>query len=423
MQPHRPIAPGCAFRFNTASSNMPFRALHRIVILTLSFAGAAMPMRAQVLSGILEHKGGGLLQTCDTSLHVDFTVSYLDNYACQFTPSLQPGSTQITGSTWHYYDYGAELWQQGYGAPIIPYSTPQPYPVCYAVDAYDLVAAQPCSAVVCKVVAPFEYAACSMLAADFTIGSVDGNTITFTDLSSFPDGQITAAFWNFGDGTSIAASNPSHTFTGPGPHSICLTVVGAPPLYCTSTVCQWLYMGPSGLACDEFVDQGFVVLAYQNLVGVLDTSTVYGMNKSVDWDFGDGAHATGTVAVHEYQSFQAFDLCGTLRVWGPLLSDTCVSTICEQVFPVAAVSVMEAFAPTDALAWPSPFTDELRVTVPPGGGELLLLDAAGRMVLRERWNGAPTSHVLLTSALPPGCYTLVSESPGGRRAQRVVKQP
>ncbi len=402
---------------------MPFRVLHRLPFLALALAGALTPVRSQVLSGILEQKGGGLLQTCDTSLHVDFSVGYLDNYACQFTPSLQPGSTQITGSTWHFYDYGAELWQQAYGAPTIPYSTPQPYPACYAVDAYDLLAAQPCSAVVCKIIAPYQYAACSMLAADFTIAGIDGSTITFTDLSSFPGGQIITSFWDFGDGASVAAINPTHTFTGPGPHPICLTVMGPPPMNCTSTVCQWLYMGPIGLACDELVDQGFVVLAYQNLVGVMDTSHVFGMNARVDWDFGDGAQAVGAVAVHAYQSFQAFDLCGTLRVWGPLLSDTCVSTFCDQVFPVAAVSVIEAFTPMDALAWPSPFTDELRVTVPPGGSELLLLDAAGRMVLRERWSGAPAGGTLRTGALPPGCYTLVVEGPGGRRAQGVVKQP
>ena len=390
---------------------------------TLLVACAAWSAHAQVLSGIAEQRGGGLLQTCDTSLHVDFSVSYLDNYACQLSPSLEAGENQVTNTAWHYYDYGTSSWQDEYGAPLIPYSGPQPYPVCYAVEAFDLVAMQPCSAAVCKVITPIQYAACADLTADFTIGSIDGSTITFQDLSSFTAGQIAGAFWSFGEGAGAPTTSATHTFNGPGPHQVCLTVVGPPPMNCTATACQWLYMGPTGLACDALVDQGFVVLAYQELVGVLDTSITHGMNAEIEWDFGDGALATGSIAVHAYEPFHAYDLCGTLRVWGPLLSDTCVSTICNQVFPVAAVSVQELSGWPGALAWPSPFDDELRVSVPTGGTELLLLDAAGRVVIRVRASGTPALLPIPTRALPPGHYTLVAQGSEGRRVQRVVKQP
>lgn len=394
------------------------RPLHAPLLAVVS-----MSAQAQVLSGIAEQKGGGLLQTCDTSLHVDFSVSYLDNYACQFSPSLEAGDNQVTGTTWHYYDYGTSAWQDEYGAPLIPYSSPQPYPVCYAVEAFDLIAAQPCSAAVCKVITPFQYAACADLTADFTIGAIDGSTITFQDLSSFTAGQIAGAFWSFDEGATVPTTSPTHTFTGPGPHQVCLTVVGPPPMNCTATACQWLYMGPTGLACDALVEQGFVVLAYQELVGVLDTSITHGMSAEIEWDFGDGALATGSIAVHAYDPYQAYDLCGTLRVWGPLLSDTCVSTICKQVFPVAEVSVNELPGWPGGLAWPSPFDEELRVSVTEGGGDLLLLDATGRVVMQERIPGTPSAFTLPTSALPPGCYTLLVLGASGRRTQRVVKQP
>lgn len=59
---------------------MSLRMIRSLSALLVAFA--ALSAQAQVLSGIAEQRGGGLLQTCDTSLHVDFSVSYLDNFAC-----------------------------------------------------------------------------------------------------------------------------------------------------------------------------------------------------------------------------------------------------------------------------------------------------------------------------------------------------
>jgi len=54
--------------------------------------------------------------------------------------------------------------------------------------------------------------------------SVSGLTVNFTDSSSDSDGSIASRSWNFGDGTSSTATNPSHTYAAAGSYTVMLTV-------------------------------------------------------------------------------------------------------------------------------------------------------------------------------------------------------
>ncbi|MEV7783141.1 collagenase [Kitasatospora sp. NPDC088351] len=59
--------------------------------------------------------------------------------------------------------------------------------------------------------------------AAFT-AAVSGLTATFTDGSTDADGTIAARAWNFGDGTTSTAANPSKTYAAPGSYTVTLTV-------------------------------------------------------------------------------------------------------------------------------------------------------------------------------------------------------
>lgn len=62
--------------------------------------------------------------------------------------------------------------------------------------------------------------------ADFTVNATTGTapaSFTFTDAST---GDITGRQWNFGDGTTSTALNPSHTYSAAGTYSVSLTVNG-----------------------------------------------------------------------------------------------------------------------------------------------------------------------------------------------------
>ncbi|MGH8078204.1 MAG: PKD domain-containing protein, partial [Lysobacter sp.] len=54
--------------------------------------------------------------------------------------------------------------------------------------------------------------------------ATSGLTATFTDSSSDSDGTITARSWNFGDGTTSTATNPSKTYAAAGTYTVVLTV-------------------------------------------------------------------------------------------------------------------------------------------------------------------------------------------------------
>ena len=59
--------------------------------------------------------------------------------------------------------------------------------------------------------------------ASFT-SSVSGLTASFTDTSTDSDGSIASRSWNFGDGSTSTATNPSRTYAAAGTYTVALTV-------------------------------------------------------------------------------------------------------------------------------------------------------------------------------------------------------
>src|SRR5207245_2104731 len=59
--------------------------------------------------------------------------------------------------------------------------------------------------------------------ASFT-PSCSGLSCAFTSTSSDPDGSIVAWSWNFGDGATATAQNPTHSYAAGGTYSVTLTV-------------------------------------------------------------------------------------------------------------------------------------------------------------------------------------------------------
>jgi bacillolysin len=59
--------------------------------------------------------------------------------------------------------------------------------------------------------------------ADFTT-QINGLSVSFTDASSDGDGSIISWSWNFGDGNTSTAEDPSHTYAAGGTYSVELTV-------------------------------------------------------------------------------------------------------------------------------------------------------------------------------------------------------
>lgn len=367
-------------------------------------------------------RGGGTVQGCDTSLYVGFTSQFNGSpYSHVFSAEVQPGSTFITGTVWSCYIYQQLYQYVDVPEMLVEFPGPGDYPVCLTVNALDAGTQLPCSTTTCDLFQPLADSTCISLVPDFTVSGISGgSTVTFMDLSSFAAGVV-GTQWTFGDGVSTADVTPTHTFDGPGPFQVCLTVVGPGPVNCTATVCKWLYLGPPGVACSTVLDQGFLFLQHENLVGVLDTSFTAGLDSDITWDFGDGYTAQGNVAVHAY-STGSFELCSTVRVWGPQTIDTCTSTMCRPV-EAYAVAVVEEHAQNGSLhMWPNPFSEQLSIAgLGPGVAEISIHDACGRRVYQAL---APLSSPFVTldlEQLAAGTYTLLCTQGERTEVGRVLK--
>jgi serine protease len=122
--------------------------------------------------------------------------------------------------------------------------------------------------------------------ASFT-HSCSGLSCGFTDTSTDSDGSITAWSWNFGDGTTSAVRNPSHTYAAAGVYSVSLTVTdddGA-----THTVTRTVNAGNVNSAPTA----SFTSSCTQLTCNFTDTSTDSdGSIAAWSWNFGDGTTST-----------------------------------------------------------------------------------------------------------------------------------
>ncbi len=116
------------------------------------------------------------------------------------------------------------------------------------------------------------------IAASFTITQINPITQTFVPSYAYiVDNSIGTDLtysWDFGDGTSGAGSNISHSYAGNGPYALCLTI--ADTAGCVDTFCDTLSVNPSGvlnkMAPGFFIQIGDGSLGTSELEGKLDIS-------------------------------------------------------------------------------------------------------------------------------------------------------
>ncbi len=135
--------------------------------------------------------------------------------------------------------------------------------------------------------------------------------VLFTDSST---GTITSRTWDFGDGESDTAKNPTHTYTDPGTYGIVLAVEGPGGTDTTDTA--WISVNDSTPTAQfSFTpDSGAAPLE----ITFTDQST--GVITSHTWIFGDGTTASTANATHTYTKAGTYSV--TLKVSGPAGTDS-----------------------------------------------------------------------------------------------------
>ncbi|HEV2951316.1 MAG TPA: PKD domain-containing protein, partial [Actinomycetota bacterium] len=134
------------------------------------------------------------------------------------------------------------------------------------------------------------------LAADFSASRTSGGAPLAVDFTDTSAGEPTVWAWDFGDGTTSSAQNPSHTYSTPGTYTVTLTVTDADGF--TSTKTRAAYVTVEALAA-EFTGSptsGAAPLA----VTFSDAST--GGPTSWAWDFGDGGTSSEQNPSHIYST-------------------------------------------------------------------------------------------------------------------------
>jgi len=130
----------------------------------------------------------------------------------------------------------------------------------------------------------------------------EGTTIQFADLSTSPGGyNIVGWNWDFGDGNTSTAQNPSHVYASYGTYTIHLTIMNS--LNCTTTVTGSILIQDYPDASFNFANTCANQPMSINNTTMYEGSQVTGStNIYAHWSFGDGALDDNINPTHVYTS-------------------------------------------------------------------------------------------------------------------------
>lgn len=178
--------------------------------------------------------------------------------------------------------------------------------------------------------------------------------VTFNNTSLNTDVPGTVYYWNFGDGSTSTAKNPTYTYLTPGDYKVELVVTGPGG---TSRKNQMVHAYPSPRAYFEVAP---------NFVYVNDESVrCFNLSQGADtylWDFGDGDTSTLKEPYHKYMLEGVYDI----TLWA--YSDNG----CSDMYKLSPAVTVE---PLGELRFPSVFTPNKdgpieRTDLPTGGVEV-----------------------------------------------------
>jgi PKD repeat protein len=235
-------------------------------------------------------------------------------------------NTVFTDESGYYEDVIGSPWLTGY-----EFVQTRTYDSClsqYLYNAQQLVPGVtliPMDFLLCNSISP----ECQSMFIYYQVDPADPYTYSFMNVST---GNYTEMTWSFGDSTFSNEANPIHTFPAEGSYYVCLTISDG--TFCTSTYCEFLYIGNGGgIGCESYFIYNYDFLDPYTLTfeGFMfhDQQAQY-----YSWDFGDGTTGTGPTVTHTYQpQGMAVYMVGlTTMTLDSLGMDTCVYTTYQEVW-------------------------------------------------------------------------------------------
>ena len=166
--------------------------------------------------------------------------------------------------------------------------------------------------------------------AAFSLSPSSGDaplSVNFTNESS---GDISGYSWDFGDGNTSTASNPSHVYTVAGSYTVTLTATG--PGGSDTAVCGGCVVvsdPPPPPPSAPIADFSVSTTSGETPLTVDFSNLSSGDISGYNWDFGDGNGSTATNPSHTYTVAGNYTV--TLTATGPGGSDTAICSNCITV--------------------------------------------------------------------------------------------
>ncbi|MEM0372499.1 MAG: PKD domain-containing protein [archaeon] len=236
--------------------------------------------------------------------------SNCNGLTCYFNDMSRDDDGMITNWNW---DFG-----DGYTSPAQnpqhTYASNGTYLVTLQVTDDDGAASTTTGNVV--VTAPAQPPANLPPVAYFTYTNSTPNTFSFIDASTDSDGAVVSWLWNFADGTTSAARNPTHVFAA-GTYSVVLTVTdddGA-----TNSYARTITVSSGTSTTNRPPASVFTVSVSGATASFTDES--YDSDGTITtwyWTFGDGATSTVRNPTHVYTAIGSYNVTLTVTDNGGL---------------------------------------------------------------------------------------------------------
>lgn len=205
------------------------------------------------------------------------------------------------------------------------------------------------------------------------------NTVPFTNNTTINGGaSVTGYSWDFGDGNTSTAQNPSNTYPGPGTYNVVLTATSNVGCVGTYSATVTIGPGPTAVFSANPVCPG-------GTTSFTNTSTG---GTAYSWDFGDGNTSTAQNPTNTYAAPGTYVV--TLTVTG---TGTCVATNTMNV----TVNPLPTVTATSATTCPGG-----SATITAGGASTYVW-STGATTASITDNPASTTSYTVTGTTAAGC--------------------
>ena len=212
-------------------------------------------------------------------------------------------------------------------------------------------------------------------------------TATFTDASSDADGTIASRLWNFGDGTTSTATNPSKTYAAGGTYSVMLTVTD------NAGTANSVSKSVTVAAPNTAPTANFSSMTNGLTATFTDSSSDSdGSIVSRVWNFGDGTTSTATNPTKTYAAAGTYTVSLTVTDNGGA-TNTKTASVTAVSNPCSGTELCNGIAVTNLSAAAGGTTATYTLVVPAGANNLKFVTSGGTgdADLYVKFGSAPTT--------------------------------